>query len=246
MGAGPVTAAFFNFHPAMVVRAVPACWEVVAPETLCRVRAIAASDALNELCTTRARSALVAALPLLRRAVEDAGGDGRILAGANRALWPRIAPALGTGGVGEAWQAVTTLREHRGDGHVSALVSHGLRGVDAHLLAAGTKGIPSDILRDNRGFSGEEWATATAELAARGLVHPDGRATDRGRTLHAEVEALTDRLAEPAFAALSDAAVADLYDALLGCAAEVAASGLLPYPNPMGLPPAPAAGRRTG
>jgi hypothetical protein len=233
-----VTAAFYNFHPAMVAKTVPDCWDVVAPETLIRVRAIAAADALSEVCSTHARSALVAALPLLRRVVAAADGGGRMLAGANRTLWPRIAPALGTGGVGEAWQAATTLREHRGDGHVAALVSRGLRGVEAHLLAVGTKGIPPEVLRDNRGFSVEDWDKAAAGLAARGLLHGDGRATDAGRTLHAEVEALTDRLAEPVYAGLGDGARGDLYGALLGCAAEVAASGLLPYPNPIGLPPA--------
>ena len=102
----------------MVARAVPGCWDVVAPETLCRVRAIAAAEALSEVCRVEARSDLVAALPLLRRAVAGCGGAGRVMAGANRSLWPVIAPALGTAGLGEAWQACTTLREHRGDGHV--------------------------------------------------------------------------------------------------------------------------------
>ncbi len=222
----------------MVAKAVPACWDVVEPDTLCRVRAIAAAEALSEVCSTHARSALIAALPLLRRAAVAADGAGRILAGANRTLWPQIAPALGTGGMGEAWQAVTTLREHRGDGHVAALVSQGLRGIEAHLLAAGTKGIPAEVLRDSRGFSTEDWDAAAADLAARGLLQRDGRATAAGRTLHAEVEALTDRLAEPAYAGLSDAALADVQGALLGCAVEVTASGMLRYPNPIGLPPA--------
>ena len=73
-------------------------------------------------------------------------------------------------------------------------------------------------------------------LAARGLLHPDGRATDTGRTLHASVEAQTDRLAEPPYAILSDTALADLCGTLGASAAEIAASGVLPYPNPMGLP----------
>ncbi len=127
----------------MVARALPACWDVVAPETLCRVRAIAAADALSEVCRTEARSELVAALPLLRRAVAACGGDGRVMAGANRSLWPIIAPALGTAGLGEAWQACTTLREHRGDGHTAALVANGLSGLESHLLAAATKAIPA-------------------------------------------------------------------------------------------------------
>ncbi len=236
MGAGVVSAAFYNFHPRMVEAAVPECWTVVAPETLCRVRVIAASEALGDLCSVESRSALVAALPLLRRAAARAGATGRVMAAANRPLWPAVAPALGTGGLGEVWQACTTLREDRGDGHVAALLAHGVGGVEAHVLAAATKAIPAEVLRDNRGWSEQEWASATVDLAARGLLHADGRATDGGRTLHAAVEDMTDRLAEPAYAGLSDGALEELYGALSACAAGVAASGLLPFPNPMGLP----------
>jgi hypothetical protein len=231
-----VTAAFYNFEPGMVARAIPRCWDVVAPATLCRVRAIAAAESLGEVCGVGARSDLVAALPLLRRAVAGCDGPGRLLAGANHNLWPAIAPALGTGGLAEAWQGCTTLREHRGDGHVAALVTLQVDGIGAHLLAAGSKGVPAEVLRENRGWSEEAWETATARLAGRGLLHADGRATDAGRTLHASVEELTDRLAAPAYAALGDGALADLHGALRACAAEVAASGILPYPNPMGLP----------
>jgi len=220
----------------MVARALPACWDVVAPETLCRVRAIAAADALSEVCRTEARSELVAALPLLRRAVAACGGDGRVMAGANRSLWPIIAPALGTAGLGEAWQACTTLREHRGDGHTAALLANGLSGLESHLLAAATKAIPAALLRENRGWSEEEWEAALEALRARGLVHGDGRASDTGRTLHGAVEDLTDRLAEPAYAALSDGARVHLHGALSACATDIAGSGLLPFPNPMGLP----------
>jgi hypothetical protein len=236
VGAGPVAAAFCNFHPTMVARAVPGCWDVVAPATLCRVRAIAAAEALGEVCRVEARSALLAALPLLRRAVDGCEPAGRVLAGANRSLWPRIATALGTGGLGEAWQHCTTLREHRGDGHVVALLAHGLSGLESHVLAAGTKAIPVEVLRDNRGWSEEEWDAARAGLAAAGLLHGDGRVTDAGRTVHGEVEELTDELAAPAYAGLGAHALQDLYGALGACAADVAASGLIPYPNPMGLP----------
>jgi hypothetical protein len=236
VGAGVVTAAFYNFAPAMVAKAVPGCWDVVAPSTLCRVRAIAAAEALAQTCGVEARSALIGALPLLRRAVAGCDASGRVMAGANRNLWPVIAPALGAGGLAEAWQACTTLREHRGDGHVAALVTHGVDGIGAHLLVAGTKGIPAEMLRENRGWSEEEWAAATATLATVGWLHPDGRATDDGRTVHAAVEELTDRLAAPAYAGLADGALADLSGALRACAADIVASGVLPFPNPMGLP----------
>lgn len=231
-----MTAAFYNFHPAMVAKAVPGCWDAVEPLTLCRVRAIAAADALGEACGATARSDLVAALPLLRRVVAACDGAGRMLAAANQGVWPAIATALGTGGLAEAWQACTSLREHRGDGHVTSLVAHGVDGIEAHLLAAGTKGVPAELLRDNRGWSESDWDGAAARLSGRGLLHTDGRATDTGRTLHAAIEEETDRLAAPPFIALSDAAVSDLYGALMACAEDVVASGILPFPNPMGLP----------
>jgi hypothetical protein len=220
----------------MVAKAVPECWETVRPRTLCRVRAIAAGEALSETCSVAARSDLVAVLPLLRRSVDACDVAGRALAAANRALWPAIATALGTGGLAEAWQACTTLREHRGDGHVAALLTHRIRGIDAHLLAAGTKGVPVEVLRDNRGWSKDDWEGAVSRLATSGLLHSDGRATDAGRTLHAAVEEQTDRLAAPPYGDLGATALADLYGALSACAGEVVASGLLPFPNPMGLP----------
>jgi hypothetical protein len=220
----------------MVAKAVPRCWDAVAPLTLCRVRAIAASEALGQACSAQARSNLVGALPLLRRAAAGCDGAGRVMAAANHGLWPAIGTALGTGGLAEAWQTCTTLREHRGDGHVAALLTHSLGGIDAHLLAAGTKAVPPEVLRDNRGWSEEEWELASSRLVARGLLHADGRTTDAGRTLHASIEEQTDRLAAGPFAALGDAALGDLHGALKACAREVVATGVLPFPNPMGLP----------
>jgi len=172
----------------------------------------------------------------LRRAGAGCDVAGRMMAATNRAVWPTISTALGTGGLAEAWQACTTLREHRGDGHVAVLVANGIGGIDAHLLAAGTKGLPADLLRDNRGWDEDEWDAARSRLASRGLLHSDGRATDVSRTLHAAVEEQTDRLAASPYAALGDAALDDLYGALSACAAEIADSGMVPFPNPMGLP----------
>ena len=113
----------------MVAKAVPAMLGRVAPETLCRVRAIAAAEALGEVCRTRRPlcGAGLAAAPSTGGGGMRRGGTSH--GGANASLWPRIATALGTGGLGEVWQACTTLREHRGDGHVAALVAHGLSGL---------------------------------------------------------------------------------------------------------------------
>jgi hypothetical protein len=243
VGAAPVAAAFFNFDPAMVRRAVPSCWDVVDPATLTVQRAVAAAGALHELCAPDPLEALVASLPTLRRAVADCAGEGRPLTGANRELWPSVEAGLRRRAVpepviavGEAWQACTTLREHRGDGHVAALLVHGLSGLEAHLLAAATHGVPADVLRDSRGWTGSQWDAGVARLAGRGLLRPDGAATAAGRDLRRRIEAMTDELAAPAFAALADEETAALHRALLGCAMQIQGSGLFPFPNPMGLP----------
>jgi hypothetical protein len=243
VGAGPVCAAFFNFEPAMVAASVPGCWAVADPDTLTVVRAEAAATALAGACPPAALDRAFAALPSLRVASSHCAGGGRMLTGANACLWPSLEPALRGGGLpprsvqlAEVWQACTTLREHRGDGHVAALVVHGLGGCEAHVLAAAVAGVPPEVLRDNRGWSGAQWDGAGAGLTRRGLVGPDGAVTDDGRAVHQAVEALTDDLAESPYAALSDDAVTTLYDDLLPCAQGLQGSGLLPFPNPMGLP----------
>jgi hypothetical protein len=227
----------------MVAAAVPGCWEVVAPEEITVIRAVAAASALHDLCPAAALGELVAALPLLRRAAAACTTGGRILAAANRDLWPRLSPEVETRsptelafGVAEAWQACTTLREHRGDGHVAGLVAHGLSGLEAHLLVSGTSGVAVEVLRDNRGWSEAQWEDGVAGLVARGLLQADGTATVAGAALHRRVEDLTDQLAEPAYADLRPAEVTALHDALHHCAAPIQAASLLPFPNPMGLP----------
>ncbi|HEY3843713.1 MAG TPA: hypothetical protein VGL48_10730 [Acidimicrobiales bacterium] len=243
VGAGPVAAAFYNFHPAMVERAVPACWDALDPVEVTVRRATAASEALRAACSDEALGELVAALPELRAAAGPCTSPGRVLGSANSALWASIAGRVeqrgGTGPPGEvaeAWQACTALREHRGDGHVAALVAHRISGLGAHLLAAGVAGVPADLLRDNRGWSAARWDEDLAAMADRGLLEPDGRATVAGRALHDSIETMTDVLAEPAYAELSDREVNRLYGAVRACAEQVQAAGLIPFPNPMGLP----------
>jgi len=243
VGAGPVCAAFFNFDPAMVAASVPACWEVADPATLIGARAEAAAAALVEVCAPADLDRAIDALPSLRAASSRCAEAGRILAGANCALWPSLEPALRVNGLpsrsvelAEVWQACTTLREHRGDGHVAALVAHELDGCEAHVLAAAVAGVPPEVLRGNRGWSIDDWDLAASRLGRRGLTDSVGGVTDAGLALHRSVEQVTDRLAEVPWAALADDALEALYLGLAPGAQEVQGSGLLPFPNPMGLP----------
>jgi Helix-turn-helix family len=71
---------------------------------------------------------------------------------------------------GELWQAWTTMREYRGDGHVALLTSTGLDGCEVHVLFAATGGVDPALLQDRRGWSAEEWSAAADRLAMRGFV----------------------------------------------------------------------------
>ncbi len=139
--------------------------------------------------------------------------------------------------VAELWQHCTTLREHRGDGHVTALRRARLDGCEALVLFAADGVVPAERLREVRGWTDEEWEAARARLRDRDLVDDGGAITDAGRNLRVMVERATDAAARVLFAAAAPDAVADLTVRLDPLARAVADSGLLPYPNPIGVPP---------
>ena len=224
---GVVEALFFNFHPGMVRRAIPDAWHFADPSAITEARAAAAATALRRLIP-EIGDAAAAANPLLDQVIEAADGAGRPLFAANRDL-PRVAdPAAAL------WQAATTLREHRGDGHVAVLAAEGLTGCEAHVLTAAVSGTPVEVLRDNRGWSAEEWEQSARRLAEADLVDPDGHATDPGRALRERIEQRTDELAVRPYEVLADPdRLVELLDPL---ARAVSESGMIPYPNPIGLP----------
>jgi len=235
VGPEVVTAAFANFAPAMVERSIPDAWARAEPAALLRARRTAAAAALRRIAPAvdRVDTGIVAALTDAVLGVPATPERG--LFAANRAL----APAADV--VEVLWQQCTTLREHRGDAHVDALHAAGLDGCEAHVLFAADQGVPEAVLRDNRGWTPMEWEMARAALVNRRLVTATGAVTPAGRALRAAVEAATDTGAEEAFGRLDTDAVVRALDPV---ARAVVASGLIPFPNPMGLPPV--GGARSG
>jgi hypothetical protein len=155
---------------------------------------------------------------------------GRPLFAANRDI-----TAIGDP-VAQLWQHCTTLREHRGDGHVIALAAARLDGCQAHQLLIASRGFPAEVFRDNRGWTHEQWEDAAQRLRQRDLMDEQSLTGD-GKRLHDEIERLTDSLAyEPIGAALSEPAINDLIVSLTPATIEISSSGVLPFPNPMGLP----------
>lgn len=232
VGAGVVEAAFANFHPSRVRRAVPDAWSFAAPAAVLDARLTAATAALRRLLPDGAADELAGAvLPILDAAVDAADPLGRPLFAANRDLPAPDDP------VAALWRVATCLREHRGDAHVALLAGAGLDGCEVHVLAlAGSGGGDAGLYQQARGWSAEEWAAAVDRLAGRGLVAADGAVTAAGRALRADIERHTDELAAGAYAALADDGLDRSMTRLAEAARAIAASGELAFPNPMGLP----------
>ena len=222
-----VIATFFNFAPAMVRRSIPDAWTFATPEAVIAARYRAAAAALEPL-VDEATAAEAAAL--LRRAAEQCRPEGRPLYAAHAALPPPDDPRLAL------WHGATLLREHRGDGHVAALVAAGLDACEAHVSAAGAGITRKEVILPFRGWSEDDWAAAAERLRARGWLDADGVLTETGRTARADIERRTDESAVEPWRALGEDGCARLADLLNPVVVKVIDSGALPFPNPMGLP----------
>jgi hypothetical protein len=228
-GAGRVTSAFYSFSPRMVAAHMDSAWSVAAPDAVLAARMRGIDRACRALFGDRVDSrGLARAAALARRAAEAADTAGRPLAAANAEQeWPE-APHL------QLWQAATILREHRGDGHIAALLVAGLDPVES-LVSFAAVGAASVERFESRGWSKGEWESARERLTARGLVDEQGGATDAGRDLRHRVEHHTDQLAAAPWQSLGATDTERLADLLGDFWVAVLSSGLLPAENTLGI-----------
>ena len=229
VGSGVVEATFFNFAPSFVRRWVPQVWSVASPEVCIDARRDAAAETLRRLHPDVGAVA-ESINPTLEAAMRLTISAGRPLFAANREL------PLPEDPVERLWQLCTSLREHRGDGHVAALTAAGLDGLDAHVLIAAEQGNSPEDLQRTRGWTADDWAEAVARRAARGQIDASGQLTDAGRSIRAAIEKRTDELAAAPFAMLANDERTSLLAALDPLARTISASGTIRYPNPIGLP----------
>jgi hypothetical protein len=223
-----VTAVFYNFHPAMVGRALPDAWNLATPEQLLAARLQAVDNAVRRMLPDTTASVRRTA-DLARQAAESAPLGGRPIAAANAALaWPDEPHLV-------LWQATTILRESRGDGHVAALVTAGLSPCQANITISAAGGPSKALYQAARRWSDEEWAEAEDDLRSRGLLAADGSLTEQGRALRQQVEDTTDALAEQGWSKLEDAATEELDHLIRPISGAIMASGLVPLDNPMAL-----------
>jgi hypothetical protein len=202
-----VISTFYNFAPTQVRTAIPSVWEVATPEAVLQARLDGADAALRRLLPDDVDSDdMQRAAALAREATTALDVVGRPLYAAHAAQpWPQPAHL-------QLWHAATLLREHRGDGHIAALVLAGLSGLDASITYVATgKGMSEDLQRQTRGYSEDEWAAAKQRLVEVGLLDASGLTAD-GQALRAGIEAQTDAAAAAPYEHLGPERTQELID----------------------------------
>ncbi|TMR07712.1 hypothetical protein ETD86_50910 [Nonomuraea turkmeniaca] len=227
--AGPrlVAATYYSFSPTMIAGYVPGIWATAEPSQVLDARLRAMDRTLRALLGGSARE-LKEPAELAVRAAESIQLAHRPLAAANLDLPWADEPHLAL------WQAYTVLREHRGDGHLTALQVADLDACEALVSFAAIGAAPVANFA-GRGWSEEEWGAAQERLAARGLIDAEGAATPAGQALREQVERMTDDLAAEPWRALGEVAaerLAQLNRPLLGAVFE---SGMLPATSTLGI-----------
>lgn len=215
-----VHAVFYNFAAGEVARHIPWVWAKTTPKEAIAVRERGSAAALRQMSGELADSPdLARVADLATRAALSAPTEGRALYAGLRALEVPEEP------VARLWHAATLLREHRGDGHNAALLAHGIGGTEAHVLLALSLGMRAEEFGRIHHLPRAQLTAVIDGLRDRGLVNAAGGFTEAGRETKERIEALTDKLAAPAYEVLSAAELDELVAGLEPIAAAVSAAG---------------------
>ncbi|MFE6365899.1 hypothetical protein ACFVP3_38780 [Streptomyces sp. NPDC057806] len=226
-----VTSCFYVFHPERAATALPEAWSLAGPQQVIEARERGVDAAMRSLygCDVVDSAELAEAADLAWEAARCADTAGRVLGAANQALPRPAQPHV------RLWQAATTLREHRGDGHVAVLVGRGLGPVEALVLKSATGETDAAFQRRIRRWDIEAWQAAQAALRGRGWIDEEDRLTAAGAAAHEQMEADTDAAAAAPWHALGTKGSARLAHLLEPLARRVLDSGIVPVANPVGL-----------
>ncbi|MCF3174967.1 hypothetical protein IPZ61_16785 [Streptomyces sioyaensis] len=225
VGPGTITATFYNFKHELVARHVPQVWTVTTPQAVLDARLRAADATLRRLLGPEAVDSpeMAEAAELALRATEGCSRRARPLYAAHADLPVPDAPHLAY------WHAATLLREHRGDGHLSALLDAGLDGLEALVThTASGRGMSYQGVMATRGWSQEDWSAAQERLRGRGLLDAEGELTEAGVQLRKDLERATDRLDRAPYEHLGTDGVARLTELATGFTTAVMEAGAFP------------------
>lgn len=222
---GVVVATFYNFNPELVARHLPRAWSLADPATVVAARFRAVDRALRRLLGDDVVTSpeVQEAGELARRAAAGCTPEGRPLYAAHADLeWPEEPHLV-------LWHALSLLREHRGDGHVAALVAAEFTGLQALITHTATgKGFVPAFAMATRGWSEQQWAEGVSLLHDRGMLDSEGHLTEDGEQMRMQIDDETNTLGVVPWESLGDAGVARLAEVGGGLAKRIVAAGCFP------------------
>ena len=134
-----VDALFYNFAPGEVARHIPKVWRTTTPELAIAARQTGCVKALRAILGDRVDSpAFARAAELLIKAAISAPCEGRPMYAV------LLAMPIPDDVVARLFHAASLLREHRGDGHIAALMVEGVARLEAHVLLALDMDMPAE------------------------------------------------------------------------------------------------------
>jgi hypothetical protein len=200
-----VDALFYNFAPGEVARHIPKVWDTTTPAAATAARYQGCTNALRRILADHVDTpAFARATELLLEAASSASYEGRPMYAALRAL------PIPDDVVTRFFHAGALLREYRGDGHIVALVTEGIGGVEAHALWALAMDIPAEKFGRIHHLPAAQLAAVIDGMRDRGLIGDDGWLSEQGRAVRQRVEALTDVLAAKPYERLQPAELDEL------------------------------------
>ena len=186
-----VDALVYNFAPGEVARHIPKVWRTTTPEAAIAARQAGCVKALRRILGDDHvdSPAFARAADLLLEAAVSAPTEGRPMYAALRPI------PLPEDVVTRLFHAASMLREHRGDGHIAALLTEGIGRLEAHVLLALDMDMPAEKFGRIHHLPAAQLAAVIDGMRDRGLIGDDGWLSKPGRAVKQRVEALTDDLA---------------------------------------------------
>jgi hypothetical protein len=214
-----VDALFYNFAPGEVARHIPKVWRTTTPEAAIAARQAGCVKALRRILGDHVDSpAFARATGLLLVAATSAPLEGRPMYAALRSL------PIPDDVVARLFHAASLLREHRGDGHIAALMIEGVGGLEAHVLFALDMGVPAENFGRIHHLPAAQLAAVIGGMRGRGLIGQDGWLSEPGRAVKQRVEAITDELAARPYQILAPDELDEVMAALEPLAARLLAT----------------------
>jgi hypothetical protein len=207
--AAVVDALFYNFAPGEVARHIPKVWRTTTPDAAIAARRTGCVNALRRILGAHVDApSFHRAADLLTKAATSAASQGRPMYAALRDL------PVPDEAVARLFHAAALLREHRGDGHIAALMVERVGGLEAHVLLSLDMHLPAEKFGRIHHLPEAQLTALIAGVRDRGWIGDDGWLSASGHAVKRRVEALTDDLAAEPYESLEPDELAELMTAL--------------------------------